>query len=139
MWEAGGWVSGGSARIHAVDGEGRPVHLAIFMQMLMEGTNPRKTRPERAAEIKGLVTSICLAIGVLWEGTRGDPTVWELVGALQVGTLKATAAKRRHRISRTFKRQLTHTARNAIGLVFRTRCRSSSGWPRRLEKDRRSS
>ena len=35
---------------------------------------------------------------------------------MQVGTLKATAAKRRHRISRTFKRQLTHTARNAIGL-----------------------
>ena len=40
----------------------------------------------------------------------------ELDGALQAGILKATAAKRRHRISRTFKRQLTHTARNAIGL-----------------------
>ena len=40
----------------------------------------------------------------------------ELDGALQAGILKATAAKRRHRISRTFKRHLTHTARNAIGL-----------------------
>ena len=68
------------------------------------------------AEIKRFVTSICLAIGVLWEGTRGDSAVWEAVGALQVGNLKATAAKRRHRISRTFKRQLSFAARNAIGL-----------------------
>ena len=109
-------MSGGSARIHAVDGEGRPVHLAIFLQMLMEGANPRKARSERVAELKHFVVSICLAIGVLWEGTRDDPSVWERVGALQVGNLKATAAKRRHRISRTFKRALTHAARNAIGL-----------------------
>ena len=109
-------MGGGSARIHAVDGEGRPVHLAIFMRMLMEGANPRKARSERVAELKHFVVSICLAIGVLWEGTRDDPSVWERVGALQVGNLKATAAKRRHRISRTFKRQLSFAARNAIGL-----------------------
>ena len=98
----------------ALDDEGGPVHLCAFMHAIVQKAHAHNQRVEKVAVSKAFVGSICMAIGILWEDTKRD--VWEVVGALGNGTLKAKKNKRRHRISRMYKRSLTHTARNAIGM-----------------------